>query len=163
MVAKLPYFATVRAGFFAARTAALWALLLSAACSQPVAPAAPLPVVTGLVATLEDEARALPNGQMAWSTYWKLCWDDYRDAAAYELQALTGEGAARRVRRQSERCFRLQAAAGENSQAQGLLNRDLQLALQQGQLAYRVRAVHKDGRLSEWSAPLVVGKATPRP
>lgn len=75
---------------------------------------------------------------------------------------MTGEGSARRVRRQSERCFRLQAAAGENSKAQGLLNRDLQLAMQQGQLAYRVRAVRKDGRMSEWSLPQAVGKAPSR-
>ena len=132
------------------------ALLLCAACSQP--PAAPLPAMMGLVASLEDEVRDLPNGQIAWSTYWKLCWDNYPNAEAYELQTMTGEGATRRLRRQSERCFSLQAAAGENSKAQGLLNRALQLALQQGQLAYRVRAVRKDGRMSEWSVPFAVGR-----
>jgi hypothetical protein len=162
MVAKVPYFETVRVELVAARTVALLLLLLCATCNRTSAPATPLPVVTGLNATLEDEVRDLPNGQIAWSTYWKLCWDAYQDAASYQLQSLTGEGSARRVLRQTERCFRLQAAAGENSRAQGLLNRDLQLALQQGQLAYRVRAVRQDGRLSEWSAPLAVGKATPR-
>ena len=162
MVDKRFYIAAVRAGFVAARTArfewlcALLTLLLCAACSKT--PATTLPAITGLVASLEDEVRDLPNGQIAWSTYWKLCWDNYPDAEAYELQALTGEGATRRLRHQNERCFRLQAAAGENSKAQGLLNRSLQLALQQGQLAYRVRAVRKDGRMSEWSAPLAVGK-----
>lgn len=160
MVNQPAHFAVVRAGFVTARTTVfvvLLALLLCVACRQTPS-AAPPPAVTGLVATLEDEVRDSPNGQIAWSTYWKLCWDAYPGAESYELQAVTGEGSAPRLRHQSERCFRLQAAAGENSKAQGLLNRALQLALQQGQLAYRVRAVRQDGRLSEWSAPLAVGK-----
>lgn len=132
--------------------------LLLAGCGRASANRS-LPAVTGLAATIEDSIRDLPNGRIVWESTWRLCWDEYPGAAAYELQALTGEGASPRLRRLSGRCFALQAAAGENRASQGLFNRDLQLALQQGQLAYRVRAILSDGRTSEWSAAWAVGRA----
>lgn len=104
--------------------------------------------------------RDLPGGRIAWSTYWKLCWAEYPGAKGYELQTLTSEGISAKLRRQSERCFRIEAAANENEKSQGLLNREVLLALQSGQLAYRVRAVLEEGRASEWSPPMAVGKAT---
>ena len=128
--------------------------------SSTTAPKAALPAMQGFVATLEDDVRDLPEGNITWSTYWKLCWAEYPGAQAYELQTMTGEGASPRLRRQTDRCFRLQSAAGENKKSQGLLNRELQLALQSGQLAYRVRAVLSDGRLSPWSPAMPVGKTT---
>ena len=148
---------------FAWSVAATFCVLLLAGCRQApstASPHLPPPAVSELVATLEDEVRDLPGEKIAWSTYWKLCWAESPGAQAYELQTVTGEGTSPRLRRQRERCFRLQAAAGENHKAQGLLNRELQLALQQGQLAYRVRTVLSDGRVSEWSPVLTVGKAT---
>jgi hypothetical protein len=159
-------------------TLAVVALLVAAlatACASPSsgAPVEALPVATpalvpqviapavaGLTATLEDQTTELPGGRMAWSTYWKLCWASYPGAVAYELQALTGEGAASKLQRQSASCFRIEAAAGENEQAQGLLNRELLLALQTSQLAYRVRAALDDQRVSAWSPALAVGEAT---
>lgn len=128
--------------------------------SSTAAPQVATRTVSGLVTTLEDEVRDLPDGQIAWSTYWKLCWDEYPGAQGYELQTMTGEGRSPKLRRQSGRCFRLQSAAGENQKAAGLLNRDLQLKLQEGQLGYRVRAVLADNRVSEWSVSMPVGKAT---
>jgi hypothetical protein len=116
----------------------------------------------GLVATLEDDVRELPRARIAWSTYWKLCWKHHPAATAYELQAITGEGASPSLRHQAERCLRLQTAAGNNPKSQGLLYRDLLLQLKAGQLGYRVRAALGEGRVSEWSRPVAVGQTTAR-
>lgn len=114
------------------------------------------PPVQHLAAELEDEVHDLPGEEIRWSTYWRLCWANYDGASGYELQALTSEGASDKLRHQSERCFRLEVAAGQNPKTQGLLNHDLQLAMRSSQLAYRVRTVFADGRSSEWSRPLSV-------
>ncbi len=133
--------------------------LLTALWSKPgTAQEGVLSPVEGLTATLEDEVRDLYGGRIAWATYWQLCWSAYPGAIAYELQPLTSEGASRKLRRQSERCFRLEAVKGENDASQGLVSRDLLLALQRGQLAYRVRAVLGDQRPSPWSRPMAVGE-----
>jgi hypothetical protein len=118
------------------------------------------PPVQNLTATLEDEVHDLPGGEIEWSTYWRLCWANYDGASAYELQSLTSEGASNKFLRQSERCFRLEVAAGQNPKTQGLHDRDLQLALRATELSYRVRAVLADGRFSEWSNPLTIAQPT---
>lgn len=107
---------------------------------------------------LEDETRDLPDGQMAWTTYWKFCWAAFPGAIAYELETMTSEGAARKVRRQAESCFRVEVAKGQNERARGLFNRELMLASLSGQLAYRVRAVLDERRVSAWSAPAEAGR-----
>jgi hypothetical protein len=71
---------------------------------------------------------------------------------------MTGEGTSKNLHRQREGCYRVQAAAGENDKAQGLLNRDVQLSLQRGQLAYQIRAVLSDNRVSAWSRAIAVGE-----
>ena len=118
------------------------------------------PPVEDIIATLEDEVQDLPGKRIAWSTYWKLCWQSYPAAKAYELQTLTGEGVSPKLRRQSDRCFRIQAAANENQKSLGLFNRKVMLLLQKGQLAYRVRAVLNEKLVSEWSPAMAVGEAT---
>lgn len=118
------------------------------------------PPVQNLTATLEDEVHDLPGGEIEWSTYWRLCWDKYERAGGYELQSLTSEGASDKLQRQSERCFRIEVAAGQNPKSEGLHDRDLQLALRSTELSYRVRAVLADGQFSEWSQPLTVAKPT---
>lgn len=115
---------------------------------------------TGLVASLEDEVRTLEEGRITWSIYWKLCWQPYPGAQHYELQTLTAEGSSPKLHPHHDTCFRIQAAAGEDATAQAPLNRDALLALQAGQLAYRVRAVLKDERVSAWSTPIAVGELT---
>lgn len=140
--------------------AALLAVLLSACETPSGAQQVVAPPVGEIVATLEDEVRELPSKRIAWSTYWKLCWQSYPGAKAYELQPLTSEGASPKLRRQSDRCFRLQAAAGQNHKSQGLFNRKAILSLQASQLAYRVRAVLDDNFVSEWSPDIAVGTAT---
>ncbi|MCC5667726.1 hypothetical protein LC653_28570 [Nostoc sp. CHAB 5784] len=123
----------------------------------------PIPPLKEIVATLEDEVQELSDNRIAWSTYWKLCWQSYPGAKAYELQTLTGEGASPKLHRQSDRCFRIEAAAGENLKSQGLFNRKVLLLLQRSQLAYRVRAILDENRVSEWSAAMAVGDTTTEP
>ncbi|WP_375503648.1 hypothetical protein [uncultured Nostoc sp.] len=128
-------------------------------CNQSKPTSNNLPV-QGIVATLEDKVEELPNKRIAWSTYWKMCWDKYPQAIAYELQTITSEGRAPKFRRQSDRCFQIQAAAGENNKAQGLLNRDAILSFEAAQLSYRVRAVLERENYSKWSPAWAVGEPT---
>jgi hypothetical protein len=144
-------------------TVAIFTFLLSAAaCGTKAAKQATVsPPVQNLTATLEDEIHDLPDGEIEWTTYWHLCWTNYKGASEYELQAVTSEGASDKLRHQTERCFRLDIAGGKNPKAQGLFNRKLQLAIRSSELSYRVRAVLADGRgWSEWSKALSVGEAT---
>lgn len=145
-------------------------MLLPASCGLPshpprsgdpsaAAPAGVHPPVRGLVATLEDEVHDLPGERMAWATYWTLCWERYPGALAYELETLTGEGASPKLRRQREPCVRIEVVKGKNARQQGFVNREVLLALASGQLAYRVRAVLDNNRVSEWSPPVAVGEA----
>ena len=120
--------------------------------------AAPPAPVKHLFAELEDEVRNIPGNRIHWSTYWKLCWEKYPEAVGYELQIATSEGVSKKLRRQSEQCLRVEVAAGENERSRGLVNRELQLTLATGQLAYRVRAVLKDNRTSEWSPLMEAGQ-----
>lgn len=110
-----------------------------------------------LVAHLDDERHVLPDGRVAWQAWWVLCWDDYAGASSYEVQTVTGEGVSPRLRRQTEVCIRTEAAAGEDPPESVDARRATLLALQEGQLAYQVRAVLDGGRRSEWSAPQAVG------
>lgn len=116
--------------------------------------------VSGLVASLEDETKDLPDGQMAWTTHWKLCWQQYPEATGYELETFAGEGIARKVRRQAETCFRIEIAKGKNEKSKGLFNRELMLASLAGQLAYRVRAVLPGNRVTQWSPLMEATKAS---
>ncbi|MBD2294778.1 hypothetical protein H6G06_15120 [Anabaena sphaerica FACHB-251] len=118
------------------------------------------PPVTGLVSTLSDEVAELPSDLIRWSTYWQLCWEPYPEAKEYELQTVLVEGKSPKLKRQSDRCFRLQAASNENQKSQGLLNRDLILLMHKIQLGYRVRAVVDSNRVSEWSQVMAVGATT---
>lgn len=131
-------------------------------CNQQSPPPIASRPVQGIVATLEDKVQELPNQRIAWSTYWKLCWDKYPEAIGYELQTVTGEGKSPKLRQQTSRCFLLQTAAGNNKKSQGLLNRDAILSFQAAQLSYRVRAVLKGDRKSQWSPAWSVGEPTPQ-
>jgi hypothetical protein len=113
-----------------------------------------LPPVRGLTASLEDETQTL-DGRRRWSTYWRLCWTPYPNASGYELQTVTSEGRSPRLKVQTDRCYRLQVAAGFGEGARG---RDLQLQVQSSQLAFRVRAITSDGRRSAWSDTAPAGR-----
>ncbi|BAZ19719.1 hypothetical protein NIES4073_05920 [Kalymmatonema gypsitolerans NIES-4073] len=123
-------------------------------------PQAVQPPVTGLVSTLSDEVQELPAELIRWSTYWQLCWEPYPEAKEYELQTVLMEGKSPKLKRQSDRCFRIQAASNENQKSQGLLNRELILLMHKIQLGYRVRAVLDSNRVSEWSQVMAVGATT---
>jgi hypothetical protein len=123
-------------------------------------PQAVQPPVTGLVSTLSDEVEELPAELIRWSTYWQLCWEPYPEAKEYELQAVLMQGRSPKLERQSDRCFRIQAASNENQKSQGLLNREVILLMHKIQLGYRVRAVLDGNRVSEWSPVMAVGATT---
>ncbi|MDZ8261623.1 hypothetical protein [Nostoc sp. ChiQUE01b] len=118
------------------------------------------PPVMKLVSTLSDEVKDLPNQLISWSTYWQLCWQPYPGAKEYELQAVIMEGKSPKLQRQSDRCFRIQAASNQNQKSQGLLNRELILLMHKIQLGYRVRAVLDDNHVSQWSEVMAVGATT---
>ncbi|MCC5646518.1 hypothetical protein LC607_27105 [Nostoc sp. CHAB 5824] len=115
------------------------------------------PPVSGLTSTLSDEVKELPTELIRWSTYWQLCWQPYPEAKEYELQAVLMEGKSPKLQRQSDRCFRIQAASNENQKSLGLLNRELILLMHKIQLGYRVRAVLDDNHVSQWSEVMAVG------
>ncbi|MEO6724592.1 MAG: hypothetical protein ABIU20_11370 [Blastocatellia bacterium] len=110
------------------------------------------------MATLEDDVRDLPDGQIAWTTYWKLCWEPYAGAQGYELEPITGEGTGRRRVHQAGVCYRVEVAKGQNAKVQGFFNRELMLASLSGQMSYRVRAVLSNGHVNQWSTPAIVGQ-----
>ncbi len=136
-------------------------VLALAGCGTQEPPRSVQPPVGGLTATLEDTVRDLPGDRIAWATYWTLCWSPYPGARAYQIQTVTGEGASAKLRQQRDTCLRIEAAKGENARTDGLVNRDLLLQLQTGQLAYKVRAVLDDTTVSEWSASAAVGQTAP--
>ncbi len=145
----------------------IFGLILSVDDSSSIAaditsnqPQAVQPPVTGLVSTLSDEVEELPAELIRWSTYWQLCWEPYPEAKEYELQAVLMQGRSPKLERQSDRCFRIQAASNENQKSQGLLNRELILLMHKIQLGYRVRAVLDRNRVSEWSQVMAVGATT---
>jgi len=145
----------------------IFGLILSVDDSSSIAaditsnqPQAVQPPVTGLVSTLSDEVEELPAELIRWSTYWQLCWEPYPEAKEYELQAVLMQGRSPKLERQSDRCFRIQAASNENQKSQGLLNREVILLMHKIQLGYRVRAVLDSNRVSEWSQVMAVGATT---
>ncbi|KAB8321306.1 hypothetical protein SD81_005130 [Tolypothrix campylonemoides VB511288] len=145
----------------------IFGLILSVDDSSSIAaditsnqPQAVQPPVTGLVSTLSDEVEELPAELIRWSTYWQLCWEPYPEAKEYELQAVLMQGISPKLERQSDRCFRIQAASNENQKSQGLLNREVILLMHKIQLGYRVRAVLDNNRVSEWSPVMAVGATT---
>jgi hypothetical protein len=116
---------------------------------------------SGFVAMLTDEIVTLDDGMIKWSTIWELCWDRYPAAETYEIETITGEGVVPGVENQDATCLSIEAAAGQNPATEGLKLRDLHLSTTAGQLAYRVRAVLSDDRVSEWSPVFAVGEAAP--
>ena len=119
------------------------------------------PPPSGLRASLEDVVRPGEAGQIAWQTFWKLCWSPVAGAEAYELRRLTSEGSPRKPQRVDGPCWQVEVAAGENPREAGLYRRDLMLAMQAAQSSLRVRAVFPGGKVSAWSAEQLVGEATP--
>ena len=133
------------------------AALTLAACNGAADAGPPGPAPTGLVATLEDEVGAAG----AWRTRWVLCWDAGPAAVAYEQKTVTGEGASPTLRRQTERCLRIEAAAGDGPAEDRAARRAAQLLGQQGQLAFQVRSVPDHGPPGEWSPAVAVGSEGP--
>ena len=119
--------------------------------------------MNGFIVVLEDEVRDMPNSRIKWNTHWTLCWDEFSNALAYQIETMTGEGKSPHLITQQHKCKRIEVASGENKASLGLVSRDLQIALQSGQLAYRVRAVLPGEHNSPWSAYFAVGRVEPLP
>ncbi len=126
----------------------------TAASSLPAAPG-------GLTRSLQDIKRPSGRGRIAWSTYWKLCWQPVAGAKYYEKRLLTSEGAPHSPARIKTTCFRVEAAAGENPSREGLPKRDLMLNMQAAQSAIQIRAVFPDGSTTAWTAEQPVGLIQP--
>ncbi|WP_375419360.1 hypothetical protein [uncultured Hymenobacter sp.] len=117
--------------------------------------------MTGLRTSLMDAVAQLPDGQIAWATHWQLCWQPYSGAQTYELQVTTDEGTSPKLRRRMAPCYRLQVAAGQNAQSQGLRNRQQLLAVAQagssrsrcGPCWGRGRSASGRRRACYWSRP----------
>jgi hypothetical protein len=124
--------------------------------SPAATPARAGPAPAGLSNRLDDEVEPQAGDLVSWRTFWALCWDPYDGATSYELRVLTGEGSSARLVRQPDRCFRIEAAAGESAPGARAGDRAQLLAAQQGQLAVQVRAVVGRAR-SDWSEPVAVG------
>lgn len=119
------------------------------------------PAPGGVVTTLEDEIRPSGPGLVAWSTYWKFCWQPVAGARFYELRLATSEGSPRAPKRLSESCYRLEVAAGENAASEGMPRRQLMLDMQAAQASVRVRAVLADDRRTAWSEEHAAGAVRP--
>ncbi len=119
------------------------------------------PAPGGLVTALEDEIRPAGPGLVAWSTYWRLCWKPVAGARFYELRLTTSEGAPRTPKRLGDACFRLEVAAGENAESEGMPRRQLMLDMQAAQASVQVRAVLTDERRTAWTEEQAVGAIRP--
>ena len=147
------------------------ACLLPAGCSSPAGPrpsqasqsqsveaGSPLEMVE---ARVDDKVTPAPNGRIAWSTTWRICFaPDRVDTAQMEAQAVTSEGSGTSLRQLEGKCLKLEVARGENDKGAGMFGRDTQLA-QAGALAYRIRAVHGDGTVTPWTKPIPAGTTKP--
>lgn len=127
-------------------------------------PPVPAPIITGLVATLEDVER--PYGKdgtehLAWQTFWVVNWTPVAGAVDYEITWLTSEGRSRKTTIQTAPPFRLEAALGDNPKKMGLLARDLQLETIQGMLSIRITPRFADGTAGASTPWLPVGRAYP--
>jgi hypothetical protein len=77
-----------------------------------------------------------------------------------EAQAVTPEGSGTSLRKLVDRCLKLEVARGENDAGAGMPGRDTQLA-EAAALAYRVRAMHRDGTVTPWTEPIPAGSTKP--
>lgn len=127
--------------------------------AQPVEAGRPLEMVE---AGLDDKTTSAPNRRISWSTTWRVCFaPDRADTTRMEAQAVTSEGSGTSLRELEGRCLNLEVARGENDAGAGMRGRDAQLA-EAAALAYRVRAMHGDGTVTPWTAPIPAGTTKPR-
>jgi hypothetical protein len=126
--------------------------------AKPMEAGRPLKMVE---ARLDDKTTAKPNGRTSWSTTWRACFaPDPAGTTRMEAQAVTSEGSGTSLRQLEDRCLKLEVARGENDARAGMPGRDTQLA-EAAALAYRVRAVHQDGTVTPWTAPIPAGSTKP--
>ena len=126
--------------------------------TQPVQAGRPVEMVKGL---LDDKITPEPGGQISWNTTWRVCFaPDRADTPRMVAQAVTSEGSGTSLRALEGGCLKLEVARGQNDAGAGMRGRDTQLA-EAAALAYRVRAVHRDGTVTPWTAPIPAGSTKP--
>ena len=126
--------------------------------AQPVEAGRPVEMVK---AVLDDKVTSGPDRRTSWSTTWRVCFkSDRPDTTRLEAQAVTSEGSGTSLRVLEGSCLRLGVASGQGNAEAGMVGRDTQLA-EAAALAYRVRAVHRDGTVSAWTAPIPAGTTKP--
>lgn len=116
--------------------------------------------IRDLRATLRDEERTLPDGRIAWSTEWRLCWTPVRLAVAYAVTPVSFEGPGRAIEVR-EPCYALSVANGVDDRPGQRSGRTGQLSLIGSSLAVSVAARFADGTLGPGSADHSVGREIP--
>jgi hypothetical protein len=145
--------------------------LLPAGCSTPASTgqsaASPAnPVTAGnpvevVEARLTDKKTTEQDGRISWTTTWRVCFKpDRADTTRMEAQAVTPEGSGTSLRKLVDRCLELGVASGRGEPGGAMPGRDTQMA-EAAALAYRVRAVHEDGTVTPWTAPIPAGSTKP--
>ncbi len=131
------------------------------AVAPGMAPKAATGAITGLKAELTDQESALPDGRVAWSRRWRLCWDAVPGAVAYVVTSATPEGSGA-PGETTDRCFAMTVAngvaarAGERPGRVGPVD-----ALQSLMLSFVVAARLADGTLGPSSPAVAVGRTFP--
>lgn len=113
--------------------------------------------ITGLKAEVIDQEIALPDGRIAWSRRWYLCWDAVPGAAAYAVTAVTPEGSGE-PGDTTDRCLAMTIASGiaERRDSSRLFDPTQQLML-----SLIVAARFADGTLGPASPALPIGRIYP--
>jgi hypothetical protein len=128
--------------------------------AAPATAAAGTTAVTGAAPVLASAALVddVDPAVGTWSTTWEACFAPAGNeaVASWEVQTVTAEGIAPRVRGLTGRCIDLQLAQGRGTAPVDDPGRTAALA-DAGSLAYQVRGVRADGSATPWTDPVVVG------
>lgn len=131
------------------------------ALAPPVRGADPSAAITGIEARLIGQEAALPDGRIAWSTRWRLCWAPVAAAVAYAVTTVSPEGAGP-TGITTERCFAMTIASGIAERADPPASRPRQSdPMQALMLSFRIAAQLADGTLGPASPAIPVGRNDP--
>ncbi len=144
-------------GAFAAGAGATVAYRTATAPGPTPAPLVDSRSLSNFRVAIATTATPTTGERVTWSSTWTLCWDPFPGATAYEVQAMTSESASSRIKRVETPCFSVELAAGDDHIREVPEKRDVQLAVQRSQLAYRVRATLAGNVVTAWSPAFDAG------
>lgn len=114
--------------------------------------------ITGLEAELIEHETALADGDVAWSTHWRLCWAPAPAAVAYRV-ASTGAQEVGAPEDTTQRCFAVEVASGiSGSPGARPIQPD---RVPPSMLSFSVAARRVDGALGPSSAAIPLGRPYP--